>query len=276
MNQTELLQWLAKYGWLGRIRENIPAWVQTIAGPILDRMIVPWLRAFQKFNHLPETGELDGSTVALMNAPRCGCPDIMNVSDPEAMPAKWQKKSLTYSLKNYTTLMPTSVQDGVFAEAFGTNGSWAEKLDLTFTRVPAAQTADINITWKRIDGPGNILAQAYLATGRDNPLTMEIDTGEQRWGMLPGSIEPNLEGVIEHELGHNLGLSHNQSNRALMYAMANSNIVDPTELDIEACVALGYQRRTAPVPVPPTIPEIGETIVTLVVKGKTARIVSVA
>lgn len=275
MNQTELLQWLAKYGWLGRIRENIPAWVQTVAGPILDRMVKPWLVAFQKFNHLPETGDLDASTVALMNAPRCGCPDILHVSDPESMPAKWQKKSLTYSLKNYTTLMPTSVQDDVFAEAFGTKGSWAEKLDISFTRVPAAQTADINIIWKRIDGPGNILAQAYLATGRDTPLTMEIDTGEQRWGLLQGSAEPNIEGVIEHELGHCLGLSHNQSNRALMYAMANSNIVDPTELDIEACLALGYQRRTS-APIPPTTPEVGETIVTLAVKGKTARIVSVA
>lgn len=271
----EVVQWLLKYGWLGKVRDNIPVWIGSLSESLLEKFVSPWIKAFQRFNSLPETGELTSETESLMNAPRCGCPDVMQVSGPDSMPAKWKKKALTYSLKNYTTLIPTSVQDDIFAEAFGTKGSWAERLDLSFSRVPAAQTADINITWTRIDGPGNILAQAYLATGRDNPLTMEIDSTERKWGLLQGSVEPNLEGVVEHELGHNLGLSHNRSSKALMYAMANSNIVDPTDLDIDAAIALGYQLRTTPIPPVPPKPDDEETIIQLGVKGKTARIISV-
>jgi len=34
------------------------------------------LRNFQRFNRLPETGELDQATANLMNKPRCGNPDV--------------------------------------------------------------------------------------------------------------------------------------------------------------------------------------------------------
>ena len=39
------------------------------------------LMAFQEFNHLPMTGELDDATMELMNFPRCGNPDLTSLED---------------------------------------------------------------------------------------------------------------------------------------------------------------------------------------------------
>uniref|UniRef100_A0A914EMP9 Peptidase M10 metallopeptidase domain-containing protein n=1 Tax=Acrobeloides nanus TaxID=290746 RepID=A0A914EMP9_9BILA len=58
--------------------------------------------SFQEFLGLEPTGRLDSETKAKIAHPRCGVPDVN--SNPLAMTQeyKWQKSSLTYSIKNYT------------------------------------------------------------------------------------------------------------------------------------------------------------------------------
>lgn len=234
-------------------------------------MIIEWLKHFGYINDL-EASQLKASVAGLksllegvkghlslppdttpeqlLEAPRCGCPDVLPIGVEQA---KWRKRDLTYRVRSYlpTSLVAQSVQDDVFAA--GTK-DWSDKLDITFRRVAMDSPADITIFASRIDGPGRVLAQAQLADGRDSPLWLQFDDGEQAWSTLKGSREANLHNVFRHELGHNLGHYHNQKPQALMYAMANSNIPFVTELDVLASLQLGYSRRVDPAPVPVPIP----------------------
>lgn len=56
------------------------------------------LKKMQKFFALPETGEIDAQTVAIMKKPRCGVPDVANYNFFHNKP-KWQKKDITYRLE---------------------------------------------------------------------------------------------------------------------------------------------------------------------------------
>jgi hypothetical protein len=267
MTFRDALQWLAHFGYL-------PRFFGPLADLIPEALAAEAFRRFQRAFGIPITGHLDADTVAEMDRPRCGCKDVLAITEPDEMPAIWRKRALTWKVRSYlpTNVLPQSVQDDVFSEAFGNKDSWAGQLDLTFTRLGADKQADITLFASPIDGPGKILAQAQLATGQDNPLWLQLDSSEQRWGTLPGSREANIEGVLEHELGHNLGFGHHNSSRALMYAYANSSIVDPQPEDIEHALRQGYARRSAPPapPIPPPAPEAWEFRVR--VEGRTAVI----
>lgn len=258
----EALEYLTHFGYLD-------GWIKPLVALVPEWLAAEGLKRFQRAAGIPISGHLDADTVAEMDKPRCGCVDVLTISEPGELPAIWRKRSLTWKVRNYlpTGILAQSVQDDVFAEAFGGKGSWAEFLDLTFTRVGADAGADITVFASRIDGPGRVLAQAQLANGMDSPLWLQLDASEERWSTLQGSREANIEGVLEHELGHNLGFQHNPSSRALMYAYANSGIVDPQPEDIEVALRMGYSRRSVPVPppVPPTPPTSGH--VTLAFDG---------
>lgn len=239
-----ILDWLRRFGYLDpKEADKIKAWGLSGLSIILESV--------RAHLNLPA----DTSAEALLDMPRCGCPDVMPLNVEQA---RWRKRDLTYRVRGYLpkAIVPQSVQDDVFSE--GTK-DWSSKLDITFKRVAMDQPADITIFASRIDGPGRVLAQAQLPNGSDSPLWLQFDDGEQAWSTLKGSREANLHNVFRHELGHNLGHYHNPDNRALMYAMANSNIPHVTELDVQASIRLGYQRRTepAPVPVPAPTPDLG-------------------
>lgn len=242
----DALEYLSHFGYLD-------GFLKPLVHLIPEWLAAEGLKRFQEQTGLPVTGHLDPSTVAEMDRPRCGCVDVLTITEPGELPAIWRKKALTWKVRNYlpTNILAQSVQDDVFAEAFGVKGSWAEHLDLSFTRVGADAAADITLFAARIDGPGKVLAQAQLANGMDSPLWLQLDASEERWSTLQGSREANIEGVLEHELGHNLGFQHHNSSRALMYAYANSAIVDPQPEDIEVALRMGYNRRTVPLPPPP-------------------------
>lgn len=53
------------------------------------------LKKMQKFFGLPQTGELDQSTIETMRKPRCGNPDVANYNFFPRKP-KWDKNQITY------------------------------------------------------------------------------------------------------------------------------------------------------------------------------------
>lgn len=53
------------------------------------------LKKMQKFFGLPQTGELDQSTIETMRKPRCGNPDVANYNFFPRKP-KWDKTQITY------------------------------------------------------------------------------------------------------------------------------------------------------------------------------------
>lgn len=234
-----ILEWLKRFGYL------TPEDAEKVRAGA-EEFLAAALAAVKAHLDLPEVPDPQ----TLLEAPRCGCPDVMPLNVEQA---RWRKRDLTYRVRNYlpAAIVPQSVQDGVFAEGVK---DWSSKLDITFKRVGMDSPADITIFAHPIDGVGRVLAQAQLPNGSDSPLWLQFDSSEQAWSTVTGSREANLHNVFRHELGHNLGHYHNPDNRALMYAMANSNLPYVTELDVAASVALGYPRRTEPVP--PDVPPV--------------------
>ena len=64
--------YLMKYGYMDGQRQDAKS------APLLSRDgLRDYVRKFQAFAGLPQTGELDDKTVELMNTPRCGVKDIV-------------------------------------------------------------------------------------------------------------------------------------------------------------------------------------------------------
>ena len=64
--------YLVKYGYMDGQREGEKS------APLLSRDgLKDYVREFQAFAGLPQTGELDQDTVELMKTPRCGVKDIV-------------------------------------------------------------------------------------------------------------------------------------------------------------------------------------------------------
>nr|BAG16271.1 matrix metalloproteinase 9 [Rhabdophis tigrinus tigrinus] len=122
------------------------------------------LKAMQKQLGLPETGELDASTLAAMRAPRCGVPDVGRFNTfPGDL--KWDHTDLTYRVVNYSPDLDPSVIEDAFSRAFQV---WSQVTPLTFTRRQEGEV-DILIQFGirdhgdgyDFDGSNGLLAHAF-------------------------------------------------------------------------------------------------------------------
>ncbi|XP_040907181.1 matrix metalloproteinase-9 [Toxotes jaculatrix] len=122
------------------------------------------LKRMQRQMGLEETGELDRSTLEVMERPRCGVPDVANYKTFDG-DLKWDHNDITYMILNYSPDMESSLIDDAFARAFKV---WSEVTPLTFTRLFDG-TADIMISFGKadhgdpypFDGKNGLLAHAY-------------------------------------------------------------------------------------------------------------------
>ncbi|KAG9473740.1 hypothetical protein GDO78_004178 [Eleutherodactylus coqui] len=118
----------------------------------------------QKKLGLKETGELDGETIAAINSPRCGVPDVGKFQTFEGE-LKWDHNDITYKILNYSPDLDPEVIDDAFARAFKV---WSDVTPLTFTRIYDGEP-DINILFGSdnhgdpypFDGKDGLLAHAY-------------------------------------------------------------------------------------------------------------------
>jgi hypothetical protein len=174
----------------------------------------------------------------------------------QAQAARWPTDRITYSV-DYTSargLNPPLSDEAIRAALRQATGWWADNLQLEFVEVPAGAQALIPIRFERIDGPANVLAEAYLANGTLDPKPLRFDSAE-RW--TPGAPAANLVSlptVACHELGHSLGLSHDSpSAPAVMRPSYTAAIPREQERDVSRMVALGYKRREK---VPPAATDV--------------------
>ncbi|KAM5304525.1 matrix metalloproteinase-9 [Glossophaga mutica] len=122
------------------------------------------LRRLQKRLALPETGELDSTTVEALRTPRCGVPDVGRFQTFEG-DLQWDHRNITYWIQNYSEDLPHDVIDDAFARAFAV---WSAVTPLTFTRVYGRE-ADIVIQFGvrehgdgyPFDGKDGLLAHAF-------------------------------------------------------------------------------------------------------------------
>ncbi|XP_040038652.2 matrix metalloproteinase-18 isoform X3 [Gasterosteus aculeatus] len=191
-------------------------------GPTIRRGISPLtkkLTEMQRFFRLQITGTLDTETLAVMKKPRCGVPDsnVAHFSTFGRNP-KWEGKSLTFRIENYTPDMSPSEVDESIEKALQV---WAKVTPLRFTRIYSG-TADIMISFVSgshgdfypFDGPGRILAHAF-APGSGMGGDAHFDEDENfTYRSNRGFV---LFMVAAHEFGHSLGLDHSEDPSALMY-----------------------------------------------------------
>ena len=104
------------------------------------------VKKFQKFFHLPETGEVDEETMNAMKKPRCGDPDVEEEESRfrryDAVRA-WSKTSFKYYIKYSGQDLSASDQQRAIAGAFQ---KWKDACNvLTFTQTNDPSNTDFKI-----------------------------------------------------------------------------------------------------------------------------------
>lgn len=175
-------------------------------------------------------------TLAAMDRPRCGVQDFGIAAD-----CKWSKRALKYwngrggfSLfhkemsKKQSRVLSTDLIDAGFAR-------WARVLPgFTFERSRDAAACDMWIGGGSgrkhgFDGPGRVLAWAYMPCGPDGKLESRFDMAERFTRDTSKRHDPQLVlawSVWLHELGHLLGLDHSSNPNDIMAPYYNPDSLD--------------------------------------------------
>ncbi len=166
----------------------------------------------------------------------------------EASGRPWPTKNITYWV-DYSTvpqLRPALSNDMVSAAFKQAWNWWAEGLDIEPQEVTDPSAALVTIRFEKMDGPNGVLAESYLADGTLNPKTQRYDSSE-RWTVgPPASGLLSLPTVACHEIGHVLGLGHDDPTApAVMRPVYSASLPREQARDYSRMIALGYKKRIA-------------------------------
>lgn len=153
----------------------------------------------------------------------------------------WTKRTLTYSIIKGTEDLPKNSKE-FLALGLGLQ-TWATEIDLEFVRVKSAENPDIRIEFKtsqqdhRFEERPQVLAYAYMPS-QGSVSGLVVFNDDYLWSMdgkrHEGQRTWNMIHVMIHELGHTLGLVHDEHNDTsdVMDPVYNERILDLSNWDI--------------------------------------------
>ncbi len=139
--------------------------------------------------------------------------------------------------------------------------AWGAYLDMTVVNTLDPSKAHVVSKFGTIDGGGNVLAWSELSDGTLVPKNQLYDAGEA-WEIEANPTQIDLVRVACHEIGHALGLTHDDpGSHALMAPVYDRQVRFPTSRDVSRLLALGYKAKVKDPNDPgPTIPPLNLTI----------------
>ncbi|PON59789.1 Peptidase M10A, stromelysin-type [Parasponia andersonii] len=232
----QLKQYLKTFGYLNYNAVKHHNHINHANDDVYDDALESAVKSYQQQYHLKVTGTLDPETVKEMTMPRCGVPDITNkthhhghhnrklihaVSHYQFFRGnpRWRKSQLTYRFRSSVSVPGTANIRSICARAFQ---KWAQVSHFTFQEVHPNAAADIEIGFHsgdhgdgaNFDGPGGTLAHAFAPTVG----YFHFDA-QEFWSENPGPDQVDLESVAVYEIGHLLGLGHDDTvPDAIMYS----------------------------------------------------------
>uniref|UniRef100_A0A8C8Z5V6 Peptidase metallopeptidase domain-containing protein n=1 Tax=Prolemur simus TaxID=1328070 RepID=A0A8C8Z5V6_PROSS len=186
---------------------------QRNSGPVVEK-----LKQMQKFFGLEVTGKPDAETLKVMKKPRCGVPDVGFIELTHGS-YRWRRPNLTYRIKSYTSDLSREDVDHAIGKAFEL---WSNATDLTFTKVFEGE-ADIMLSFVWGDHGDN---SPFYGRGSYH-LAHAFPPGQHLGGDVHFNDDEtwtkdfrnyNLYHVAAHELGHSLGLNHDNHIGSLMHS----------------------------------------------------------
>jgi len=209
------------------------------------------VRRYQRFYGLKVDGIVGPKTKALLEQPRCGVPDLptnLLGATPGApfvlRGCKYNVNQLTYAFLNGTNDLASNADRQIVRSAFD---AWANVSHLRFAEVQPNQNPNFRIAWRSgnhgdgnsFDGPGNTLAHAFFPPPCGGPYAGDLHFDEdERWIEDPAGQGIVLRQVAIHEIGHLLGLSHSEDQRAIMFAYYSADRVNLSDDDVQGIQAL--------------------------------------
>lgn len=167
-------------------------------------------------------GELGPITLALLNVPRCGCPDYDPDRDgPETSKfnraeANWPESCRGDVKTGYDMRLPglsAADQARWWLEACGNLNADIESLLLSWR--PEWGEAEVQIFAQAARLRGSTLAWSHLATSNCRDRLDQRYDNDRTWGELL------FVTTSTHELGHALGMNHVRDPRATLYPSVN-------------------------------------------------------